>query len=279
MLSDLVMILVFVALLVASGYGVRTKYRIPAIFVLYLSILSLCFLLVTNFSMFFSPFTPKHHGRVIDAETQKPLAGVNIKAGWHVSSASVGGSSGEYYKIYKTKTDANGNFVIPRGVKALTIYTPVSKTSFEKVILSIYPENYQYQVERTHYIAENESIIALKKVKTDKEFLDNILAYYYGLFLMHKGFGPLISDTNEIEWLKNAYFIFEKTYKSNNDEEYLIKIANMLTAIKQPECIYIMQKMIDKYPNNATLSWFAENNINVYRKLYNSNANISDGVR
>lgn len=277
MKSDLIMVLANVLLIIACVFGTKTKHRIIAIFTLYLSALFLFFLLATNISIFISPFTPKHHGKVIDAETKKPLVGINIKAGWHVSSASVGGVSGDYYKIYKTKTDADGKFVIPRGIKALTIYTPGSKTSFEKVILTIYPEDYQYQVERTHYADGNESTIALNKVKTDKEFLDNILAYYYGLFLMHKGSGDMITAPDEIKWLKYAYFQFEKKYPiSRADEEYLEKIANILETIKEPECVYILSKIITKYPNNSSLVWYAKNNISSLKNIYGSKYCIGD---
>ena len=269
MSSDLIMIFVFVALLVASSYGIKSKYRIPAVFVLYLSGLSLFFLLATNISILFSPFTPKYHGSVIDAETQKPLAGINIKAGWHVSSASVGGSSGEYYKIYKTQTDANGNYTIPRGLKALTVFTPISQSSFEKVIITIYPTDYVYKVTRTHYTNENETTIALEKVKNDKEFLANVLDYYHGLFLMHKGSGDRITDLDEIKWLKYAYYKFEKQYPTSNaDEEYMEKIVNILETIKEPDCVYVIQKILVKYPNNDSLVWYAKNNIDALKKIY-----------
>lgn len=253
MMSDLIMVLANILLVGVCAYATKTKYRIIAIFTLYLSGFYLFFMLATNIPFFISSFTPKHHGRVIDAETKKPLAGINIKAGWHVSSASVGGVSGYYYKIYKTKTDTEGKFVIPMGVKALTIYSPVSKSSFEKVILTIYPEDYQHQVERTHYVDGNESTIAMKKIKADKDFLDNILAYYYGLFLMHKGSGDMITDPGEIKWLKNSYYHFEKLYPySREDKSYLQRFVSILDKLKQPDCLYLLNKLIAKYPDNVT---------------------------
>lgn len=270
MKSDLIMVLANVILIVACVFAAKTKYRLIAIFTLYLSGLLLLFLLVTNVPIIFSPFTPKYHGKVIDAETKKPLSGINIKAGWYASSASVGGASGEYYKIYKTKTDSNGEYVIPAGIKSLTVFTPISKSSFDRVVVTIYPHDYAHKVVRIHYINERESTVALEKVKKDKEFLDNILNYYHGLFLMHKGSGDEISDPDEKKWLKNAYYQFEKIYPySREDKKYLESIATILISIKEPDCVYILQKILAKYPDDATLAWFAKNNINDYIKIYN----------
>ena len=43
----------------------------------------------------------------------------------------------------------------------------------------------------------------------------------------------------------------------------------MLDAIKEPDCIYILQRILDKYPYNKELVWYAKNNMNTLRNKYN----------
>lgn len=271
MTSDLIMIFATIALLAACVQGIKTKYQVLAVVVLALSVLPILFFIVINIPVIISPLTAELHGKVIDAETKKPLAGINVKAGWYASTVSVGGGYGEYYKLFKTKTDNNGEFVLPRGLKALNVYGPLGIRKFDEVNVIIYPSGYDYKVERTHYTNENKHTIALEKVKTDKEFLDNILNYYHRLFLMHKGSGDEISDPDEKKWLKNAYYQFKKTYPQHSyeDQQYLQKITNILEAIKEPDCVYILQKILVKYPNNASLTWYAKNNLDALKKIYN----------
>lgn len=269
MTSDLVTMLVTIVLFAICIYGIKTKYRILATIILAVLIPLTFFSMVINIPILFSPLTPKFHGKVIDAETKKPLAGINIKAGWTVSSVSVGGSSGGYYKLHKTKTDKNGEFVLPRGLKALNKWGILGTRNFDGVIVTVYPPGYDYKVKRTHYTNESELSLALEKVKTDKEFLDNILNYYHGLFLMHKGSGDEVTDPDEKKWLKNAYYQFEKLYlHSKEDESYLYDISNMLDSIKEPDCIYILKKILVKYPDNKSLVWYANNNLESSKRIY-----------
>lgn len=269
MLSDLISILLTIALLSTCIHGIKTKYRILAVAVLTLSVLPILFSVVINIPIIISPLTPKAHGKVIDVETNKPLADINIKAGWIVGGATVAGASGGYYKLYKTKTDSNGEFVLPRAFKALNERGLVGTREFGGVTVVIYPQTYDYKVVRINYMDNGNIEVRLEKVRSDKEFLENINVYWHTLSLMHKTNKFTVEEPYEIKWLKNAYYEFEKLYpNSSEDEAYLNGISSMLDTLKQPDCVYILQKILAKYPNNRGLVWYANNNINRFKNIY-----------
>lgn len=53
-----------------------------------------------------------YRGRVIDAETGKPIEGVVVLGVWYKESMTVGGTVGTYYDAKETVTDAMGDFEI-----------------------------------------------------------------------------------------------------------------------------------------------------------------------
>lgn len=269
MLSDLLIVGITACLLAVCTYGIKTKYRLLSLMSLVIVLIPVMITLVINIHVITSPLTPEVHGKIVDAETKKPLAGVNIKAGWYMNSVSVGGGYGKYYKLYMTKTDVNGDFILPRGIKALTFGYLIGKSYFDGVNVTVYPTGYDYKVSRFTYNDQVKPIIAMEKVKSDKEYLDNISAYWYGLSYMHKGAWVNITDPLERLWLKNAYYNYEKIYphgKADTDS-ILRDIANMLQSINEPDCIYLLQKIIDKYPD-GNIALYAKNNIASLKRIY-----------
>lgn len=268
MLSDLLIVGITTCLLAVCIYGFKTKYRVLSVILLGIVLVPVMITLVINIHVITSPLTPEVHGKVIDAETKKPLAGINIKAGWYMSSVSVGGGYGKYYKLYTTKTDVNGDFILPRGIKALTFGYLIGKSYFDGVNVTVYPPGYDYKVSRFTYNDQVKPIIALEKVKSDKEFLENISAYWHGLSYMHKGSWVAITDPYERGWMKNAFRTFEKIYpNSREDEPYLERLAHNLNFIKEPECVYVLQKLLDKYPSNIN-AWRANDAVKLWKQNY-----------
>ena len=62
-------------------------------------------------------YIPPIKGRVVDAETGKPMKGVNVRVGWVTGYADPGGGSFKTFKVYATKTNENGEFILPRIIK------------------------------------------------------------------------------------------------------------------------------------------------------------------
>jgi hypothetical protein len=76
-----------------------------------------------------------YSGRIIDAETNKPIEGVVVDATWHRGYPNVAGSSSKYYDTRETLTDKNGDFNIP-GMGMLFFST------IDKPIITIFKAGY-----------------------------------------------------------------------------------------------------------------------------------------
>ena len=92
-----------------------------------------------------------YHGKVIDAETLKPIEGAVVLGVWSKGYHGAGGVAHEYYDTRETVTDKNGEFTIngmgPRAVthlKKMNIvifkvgYEEVGHTSWESLKTAIY---------------------------------------------------------------------------------------------------------------------------------------------
>lgn len=77
---------------------------------------------IFNIPIILSPLSPTIKGKVVNSETNLPIANCNIKAYWQVMSASVGGGASQTYHQVITKTDENGEFQIPRYPKVLGLF-------------------------------------------------------------------------------------------------------------------------------------------------------------
>lgn len=131
-------------------------------------------ILVDNFDVITHPFTHRLTGRVIDAETRRPLANVDIKAYWDLYYVFYGAGS-RTYKTEVTKTDRDGYFTIPPALKRLSIgYGPARRT-FRSMGVLVYSQDYKFSL-AAGYGGVNNIEISLKRITSDKEYLENIEA-------------------------------------------------------------------------------------------------------
>ncbi len=272
MLSDLLLVVIAASLISISIYGLKTKYQAWAAIALLTVSIPVIYTVYINLPNIFSPLTPVISGIVIDADTKKPLEGINIKAGWLVGGSSVGGGGGGYYKFHKTVTDAKGEFKLPRGMKTLTIHIPPFKPLVETRFIGInvvaYPNDYDYMVTTEQIKADNNVTITLNKVKSDADFLENIKLYWWWLSGIHKGNGNYITDQNELNWIRVAYYQFEKKYpNSKADEKVMTDLPYWLDSNKLPECVYVTERLLCKYPNSPNV-WRARNILGVWKQKY-----------
>jgi len=77
-----------------------------------------------------------YQGKVVDAETNKPLEGVVVHGDWYKVWGTVGGASSEWYDSYETLTDKNGEFRISG--KGLLILS-----SIDELTLTIFKAGYE----------------------------------------------------------------------------------------------------------------------------------------
>lgn len=83
---------------------------------------------------------PEIKGRVVNAETGKPLANANVMASWKVGIATFAGLAGIHsVEKYITHTDENGEFVLPR----IKVKKKAISGSFEGVSILVYTSGYK----------------------------------------------------------------------------------------------------------------------------------------
>lgn len=122
-------------------------------------------------------------GRVVDAETGKPMKGVNVRAGWVTGYADPGGGSFRTFKVYATKTDENGKFVLSWTIKlkipVIERYTGINVLIYEHGYSALYKDT----TGNTSYLATGQYIqkiyghvidVRLPRLKSDVEYLKNI---------------------------------------------------------------------------------------------------------
>ena len=271
MLSDLILAVVGIFLLGSSVYGLKTKHKKLCTVVCVLALLPTMYLLIANLPVITSPLTSELHGKVIDSETKKPISNINIKAGWCVNTVSAGGITTRYYREYKTKTDGNGCFILPAKIKALTVGFFLGKRYFSGVDVVIYPTNYDYKVKQINKISGADTLVSLSKITSDEEFLGNIFSYWNSLSLIKTDQAYNAIAPEEKDWLKNSFPHFEKIYPNSKAEtdSILKNLASIFENIKDPYCIYLLQKIIDKYPNGSLVT-YAKSNIEPLKRIYNN---------
>lgn len=73
-----------------------------------------------------------YEGRIVDAETGKPLEGVVVLGVWYKEAPTVAGAVSSYYDARETITDKSGNFKIPgKGLKILSNVAPMDVLIFK----------------------------------------------------------------------------------------------------------------------------------------------------
>jgi hypothetical protein len=92
----------------------------------YLKLFSVCLLLVITGCVV--RYDGPYEGRIIDADTGKPIEGVVVLGVWYTAHFNVGGASHKFYDAQETVTDENGEFSI-RGL-GLKFFTTVESMNF-----------------------------------------------------------------------------------------------------------------------------------------------------
>ncbi|MBI4686040.1 MAG: hypothetical protein HY755_12725 [Nitrospirae bacterium] len=194
---------------------------------------------------------PKIKGRVVDAETGKPMKGVNVRAGWVTGYADPGGGSFRTFKVHATKTDENGEFILPKTIK---IKIPVIE-HYQGVNLLIYEHGYSAIYRETtgnaSYLATGHYIrkiyghfidVKLPKLKSDKEYFKNMEEIYLWMLTVGENLQFLIDERRSFS---NKYP--ESPLLDENQlilAEYYVRLKDYTSALKEYE------KLIKEYPKS-----------------------------
>ncbi len=97
-----------------------------------------------------------YEGRVVDADTGKPIEGVVILGTWYTAQFSPAGSTHDFYDAKETVTDKKGDFSIQgRGLKVLS--------NLEPMHILIFKAGYEYL--NVPWISLKKDILLKEKIK------------------------------------------------------------------------------------------------------------------
>jgi len=185
-------------------------------------------------------------GKVVDAETGQPMKGVNVRAGWVTGYADPGGGHFKTFKVYATKTDANGDFVLPRTIK---LKIPIIER-YQGVNMLIYEHGYVCQEIVRRAWLEGGKIkyyqIALRTIKNDEEFNENLRRLSYHL-------SSDIDKYYDLKFVVDDFKIFfEKYPDSRFVEENYWKLAGFYEREMKDyqSALRVNEEFVKKFPKS-----------------------------
>ena len=190
------------------------------------------------------PYTPTIKGRVVDAKTGKPLANINIKAGWKSGSVD----SPSIYKTFSTKTDEAGNFYLPRTIKIPSFFAPPFIYMYRGIGIRAYNYDYRTNYRKIGVGREFETVtLAMELIKDDETYRQNIGTLLSGLANLSK---KDQLTTEEKNFVIRGYRLFEKKFpQSRLNAQNLFDLAGIFDLFKRhSEAIDVYQELIQKYP-------------------------------
>lgn len=135
-----------------------------------------------NFPVLLSLFTFPIKGKVIDYTTNRPIANCNIIASWEVQTAFLVGGGKDIYHQYITKTDANGEYNIPRYMKALSIID-IGIISNEYGGVHVVAYTHGYDIGASGIDEHDEpSSFEMKLSQTNPEYVDHTISTLEAVF-------------------------------------------------------------------------------------------------
>jgi hypothetical protein len=221
-----------------------------------------------NVPVIIMPFTPTVYGHI----SGQPGSSCNIKAFWVVSQISLFGGHRETYAQFSTKTDAEGNFVIPRKMKALAVLGFLPRLEFASgfggTYILAYTPGYPHS---SDWGAGPYSIMPIKLTiqmyfpgdeHLRSEMLDGLELELTSWNLPR---GTLTTEDKAylLEHCRYVFEHFDEIYrfaKSNEVETALIRLGSNLSGLGDYKtAIQVSQKRKIIFPNDTR---FADNEIN-----------------
>ena len=249
---------------------VMTGYAMLASWVVMIGLPNIPFLL--------SPLTPPIHGSVIEGRTNQPVADCNIKAYWEIETISIAGGHWESYQQFETKTNAQGEFIIPRRLKTLTVlgFLPALEvvSHHNGIRVLAYAHGYSYdekKIERQKLgITWKASDMLIKVYPPSDTYLREVISSLESKFESWNIPNRILTD-EDVKFLREDYRVnfglftsMTKNEKSKENKSTLIDFASSLqrsgdykTAIKA------LEKIKNDYPESAQ---FAAQEIETLRR-------------
>lgn len=231
--------------------------------------------LLPNVLLVFSPLTPEVKGRIVDMETKKPLPDVKIKAAWYRDHEWPWTVAKARYKNFDTVSDSNGEFCIPRTVKAFTFFIPILHTAkYGGIYIFAYDHDYSWQsglkVIPSGVKSTNVEKILMRPIKDDMEYLISVRNTYLEFSSMQRGSGNFSDD--DWSYLIEAHQIFDTKYPNSKlAEQNLLELNSVFREMGNfEEAINTLEEMIRKYPSGEYAEYAKEYAINSLKKALES---------
>jgi len=235
-----------------------TGYSISALWVFMIAL--------PNIPFFLSPFTPPIHGSVIEARTNQPIANCNIKAYWEIETISLAGGHWESYQQFETKTNAQGEFLIPRRFKVLSVFgflpalEVVSHHNGTRVLA--YSHGYSYSEDKIERQQQGKSWqtteLMVKMFQPTDTYLREVISSLEAKFESWNIPSRILSDEDK-EFLKedyrHNYGLFIAMIKDEKSKEINSALFNFASSLRRLDdyraAIEVYQKLKNDYPDDA----------------------------
>lgn len=231
-----------------------------------------------NIPFIISPFTPPIHARVVEARTNLPIANCNIKAYWELEEIGIAGGHWESYQQFVTKSNAQGEFIIPRRLKVLSVFgfLPALEivSHHNGIRVLAYAHGYSYteaKIERQNLgNLWQASELTIKMYAPSEAYLREQI---YSLESKIKSWNipsGILSDEDKMflkEDYRHNYVLFNqlvKGEKSKENKSALITHASSLESLGDYEtALEAYQKLKNDYPDSAQ---FADQEIEMLQR-------------
>ncbi|RJR14558.1 MAG: hypothetical protein C4581_13810 [Nitrospiraceae bacterium] len=154
----------------------------------YLTVLIITLLLaITAGYAYMIRYDGPYEGRIIDAETKQPIAGVVVLGVWYKEEPNVAGATSTFYDAKETVTDSKGEFKFPGlGIKIFSYVGTMNFVIFKKgyEYLGLWPwESLKEDVILNRMIRweGDKAIILLKKLTMEERKKKGTPDFYIGI--------------------------------------------------------------------------------------------------
>lgn len=255
-----------------GGGTVTIAYTVMALWGLMVALPNIPFLL--------SPFSPPIHGQVIEARTDRPIVNCNIKAYWEIETISIAGGHWESYQQFETKTNAQGEFLIPRRLKVLSVFgflpalEIVSHHNGTRVLA--YSHGYSYsevKIERQKQgISWKPLKLVIKMNKPSETYLREVINSLESKFESWNIPSRTLSDDDKkflLEDYRYNYGLFAAMIKDEKSKDNKLTLIDFSSSLKRlgdnKTAREVYQKLKNDYPESAQ---FADQEIEILKRMF-----------
>lgn len=294
MLRNVIIILVSMAVIGWNIYVFKNRKQFTFAkknFALGLLVLWLITMFILNIPIILSPLSPAIKGKIVNSETNLPIANCNIKAYWQVMSASVGGGASQTYHQVITKTDEKGEFKISRYPKVLGMFGffPFMIIShYDGIRIIAYTHGFAYELKELdkfeptpnllEAVSRSRPDVIEKTIKLGKNLTPDFYTGYSegiwglgGLFHSYNMYG-IVTEEDKKYLLADFHYYYkyiQEVFNKSEPDKFKTALITFASAFKNfgdnEKAIEVYQRIKRDFPDSAD---FADNEIEQLKKTH-----------